>query len=218
MSYANGVRGGPLQQELTLLSMLASGESPAQFSDEGARERVDLAAQVLETNAGGDGTAIEFPQQLNLLDGFWTLLYSSEVDAVPRGARSVRQNYVVDERRVENSFTVAFPRLPVFPQRLLAEIIIGANFDVITIDTIKLELIDIQVKVQQPLGVRLRDLTPRLPLPRAGKRPGPFASFARLVGPPPRQLSSDVRTTYFGERLRIARSSGGELRIFCRQS
>eukprot|EP00171_Calliarthron_tuberculosum_P012695 IDg12695t1 len=146
MTAANGARGGQLQQELSLLSMLASGGSPAQFLDEGARERVDLAAQVLETNAGSDGSAVEFPQQLHLLDGFWTLLYSSEVDAVPRGARSVRQNYVVDERRVENSFTVAFPRLPVFPQRMLAEIVIGAKFDVIRTDTIKLELIDIQVK------------------------------------------------------------------------
>lgn len=217
MNYTNGVRSGLLQQELTLLSMLASGSAPAQYSDESSRERVDLAAQVLETSVGEKTSAIEFPKELHRLDGFWTLLYSTEFNAVPRGARAVRQNYVVEERRVENSFAVAFPRLPLVPDSLLAEIVIGAKFDVIAVDTIKLELIDFQVKVQQPLGVRLRDLTPRLPLPRKSDGQGLFSNIARLIGPPPRKLSNDVKTTYYGERLRMARSSGGELRIFCRQ-
>lgn len=196
-----------LRQELSLLSTLVAGGAPQLVLDERDRERVNIAAQMLENDV--DGHAVDFPEDLQLLDGFWTLLYSSETDAVPKGATFIRQNYKVAERRVENCVTMALriPRLPGAPQQVIGEFVIGASFEVTSKDTIELSLVDVQLKLQEFMGNRLRDLTPRVPLPSIQ-----LPSFAIS-----RRTSSDVRTTYYGEQLRVTRSSGGELRIFCKQ-
>lgn len=193
------------RRELDLItSLVSSGPTRAGLSV-ALREQVDLAAHVLETSAGG--TAVAFPDDLWKLDGVWTLLYTSEAGAVPGAATGVQQRFSVDERRVENCVCVAVgpPRAPAVG----GEVVLGATFDVVDNDTLKLSLVDVQVRVRQPGGGRMRDLTPRMPLPDWR-----VPAFARRVA---RGTSRDVRTTYYGQAIRVARSSGGELRIFCRQ-
>lgn len=195
--------------ELSLLSLLAT-HSPSTPLSASERERIDLAAYALEKTS----TPTEYPRDLPSLDGFWTLLYTTALFNFPKGATAVRQYYDTTARRVENSFATTLP----FPPRS-AEVVIGGKFDVTAADTLILTLIDIQLKVQSPVGDRIRDLTPRIPLPNENNAvAGVLKAFRKLLGRPPvREISKDVRTTFMGERLRITRSSGGELRVFCRQ-
>ncbi len=197
------------RDELSLLSLLAT-HSPSAPLTAPERERIDLAAYALEKTT----KPTEYPRDLPALDGFWTLLYTTALFNMPRGATAVRQYYDTSARRVENSFTVTLP----IPPRT-AEVVIGGKFDVAAADMLMLTLIDIQLKVQSPVGDRIRDLTPRIPLPNENNAVvGALKAFRKLLGRPPvREISKDVRTTYMGERLRITRSSGGELRVFCRQ-
>lgn len=193
------------RRELDLITSLVSSGGTRAGLSVSLREQVDLGAQVLEASAGG--AAVAFPDDLWKLDGVWTLLYTSEAGGVPGAATGVRQRFAVDERRVENCVCVAVgpPRAPAVG----GEVVLGATFDVVDRDTLKLSLVDVQVRVRQPGGGRMRDLTPRLPLPDWR-----VPAFARRVA---RGTSQDVRTTYYGQAIRVARSSGGELRIFCRQ-
>lgn len=201
--------GGTDRQELDLVSALVSGGGTRAGLSISAREQVELAAQVLETGAAASaaGSAVAFPDDLPLLDGAWSLLYTSEVGSVPGAATGVHQRFVVDDRRVENCIVLSVgpPRAPAVG----GEVVLGATFDVVDKDTIKLSLVDVQVRVRQPGDGRMRDLTPRLPLPDWR-----VPVFARRMA---RGTSQDVRTTYYGQAIRVARSSGGELRIFCRQ-
>lgn len=169
-------------------------------------------------------SALQYPRDLALLDGFWTLLYTTNSARVPggipggggggggasaSGSRSVnvRQYYDTAARRVENMIT--FPATGPAPP---VTAVIAAKFDIAAIDTLVLNLVDIQFKFGE------RDLIPRIPLPSAdGAVAKVLAMVRKVLGrDPPPVISPDVRTTYLGLRLRITRSSGGELRVFCR--
>lgn len=198
---------GP-REELSLLSLLAT-HSPSAPLTAAEREKIDLAAYALEKTSSSP----DYPRDLQSLDGFWTLLYTTALFNMPRSATAVRQYYDTSARRVENSFAVTLPVPPRF-----AEVVIGGKFDVESADTLILTLIDIQLKVQSPVGDRIRDLTPRIPLPNEDNAVvGALRAFQKLLGRPVRTISKDVKTTYNGQRIRITRSSGGELRVFCRQ-
>jgi len=121
----------------------------------------------------------------------------------------VQQFYDTPNRRVENSFSLGYngPTL-----------VIGGKFDVLDSNTLDLELVDIQVKINSPTSGKLRNFSPRIPLPSTNRSAvQALESIRKLFGfKPARQISTDIKTTFFGSRIRVTRSSGGEMRIFCR--
>lgn len=201
--------GGGTRDELALLSLIASYGAPNRPLDVVERERIDVSAGVLESSFAG----IEYPRDLTLLDGFWTLLYTTATWNIPSKAQRVRQYYATSERRVENSFSFGTKG---------PTVVIGGKFDVLDKDTLVLELVDIQLKINSPATGKLRNFSPRIPLPSTKKQKNDpivqaLESIRKAFGfKPPRQISTDVKTTFFGSRIRVTRSSGGEMRIFCR--
>lgn len=211
-SGGNGNGNGATRDELALLSLIASFGAPNRPLDAVERERIDVSAAVLESTFATALGGIEYPRDLTLLDGFWTLLYTTASWNIPRKAQRVQQYYDTPERRVENSFSFGTKG---------PTVVIGGKFDVAAKDTLELELVDIQVKINSPASGKLRSLLPRIPLPSGNARNNPavliLEGIRKAFGyKPARQISTDIQTTFLGSRIRVTRSSGGEMRIFCR--
>lgn len=206
-----GNGNGATRDELALLSLIASFGAPNRPLDAVERERIDVSAGVLESTFSSIG-GIEYPRDLALLDGFWTLLYTTASWNIPSKAQRVQQFYDTPERRVENSFSFG---------KTGPTVVIGGKFDVFNSDTLELELVDIQVKINSPISGNLRNFSPRIPLPSGNSRNNPAVQILKGIRKvfgfePARQMSTDIQTTFLGSRIRVTRSSGGEMRIFCR--
>jgi hypothetical protein len=208
-------------QEAVLLSCLITLDLGRNLSPE-ARDRIDLLVQVLE----GLGSFVRpsYPANLSILDGPWTLLYSSSPLPPPRlpfvlpgtalRVTGLEQVFDTPARTLQNSILLAIdPPLglplptssPLPSPPLSLKVAITADFTVTAPDSIRLALSSAEVRVRLPGAPRHVRASPVLPL-------GRLAGFAGQRG----SQSADVTTTYYGEHVRVARSPGGEMRVFCR--
>lgn len=180
------------------------------------RERVKMLVSELEKCSST--TEISWPSNLRVLDGRWSLLYSSELlppsVVLPAGIFSVRtvgveQRFDTANRIVENVVLLGvdapFRRRPASAADI--ELVVVNTFEVASPDRIELQVKNVETRVRDLSGERMRDFLPSIPVGRL------LYSSDEALG---RRRSSDVRTTFIGEHVRIARSSEGELRVFVR--
>jgi PAP_fibrillin len=178
------------------------------------RDRIRVRTLVSVLESFGSAVPVRWPETLDALEGTWKLLYSSEplppVVAVPVPLRTVgiEQRFETEKRLVNNVIQLSFD-VPGFRRSTTVdfELIVRNRFAVVASDTIKVSLDAVEARIRGLTGERMRSFLPPLQL----------ASLPRLSEARTRRgTSPEVQTTYYGDHIFVARSPGGELRIFVR--
>lgn len=194
------------------------------------RERISLLADCLDRRESPNN--IFFPERLDILDGTsWNLIYSTEplppVTFLPTPLAvfvivGIEQRYDTAARIVDNVILVGVdtPWRRGVPQAD-AEIVVRNSFDLVTENTIRLTLESTEARVRGLGGEKMRSLLPPLSFSWLNGLVGEgngraLRGSSRGGGVYGSRQSREVRTSFCGRTLRIARSPGGELRIFSR--